>query len=874
VLLVIPAILFPMFFLGDLYWWLRDSGLGLDPRAPLSSSIKPFVPQVLGAGKIAQFRTVATLGVGYDLSLCAAAVSLYFWYSMLRPRHARRALPAGTSAGLVPGAAVLALLLAQPLRAGTILVEPRGSAGTLAEALTRASDGETILVRGGVHHGPLVVRKSVRLVGEGRPLIDGQGRGTVVRLEAPAAELRGFAIRSSGDVLAREDAGVLAAASGLRIEDNLFEDVLFGVNLRQAPRSVVRGNELHGKDLPVARRGDLIRLWYSDDVIVAANTTVGGRDTVLWYSKGLTVRDNRVQGGRYGLHFMYCHDASVAGNLLRDNSVGAFLMYSRRLRLRGNWIAGNRGPSGYGIGLKDMDDGQIAGNVLVGNKVGIFLEHACAAFADNLVADNDTGIVLFPSARGNRFEANTFVENGEQVVIEGSPGMMTTNLWRGNYWSDYRGYDADGDGKGDLAYRPARLFERLSDRNTALRLFADGPSARAIDFAARVFPIFEPKAKFADESPRMRPLPPPLVMAGLGASWLWPVLGGVLLIGPLALIAGRSFEPSGPVRGPRNRQPSAPGAAPACATPPSAPDPTAVPAVSVRGLTKRFGKVTAVEDLSFTVPHGETVALWGPNGAGKTTVLRCLLGLLPCQGSAHVLGQPCGPRGRASRQRLGYVPQEVRLHADQSVRDTVQFYARLRRVGPARVDALIHDWGLDDARRRPVSHLSGGMKQKLALVVALLSDPPVLLLDEPTSNLDARTRREFSELLERLKAAGKTLLFCTHRPSEVWKLADRVLVLERGRKVAEGPPEQVREHLLEPAHLGLTIAPGQGAAAAARLRAEGFVVQITGSRLWVEAPGGRKLEVLELLNHSGVRILDFDLETDREGAGATCGSEG
>jgi ABC-type multidrug transport system ATPase subunit len=218
--------------------------------------------------------------------------------------------------------------------------------------------------------------------------------------------------------------------------------------------------------------------------------------------------------------------------------------------------------------------------------------------------------------------------------------------------------------------------------------------------------------------------------------------------------------------------------------------------------------------------------------------------------------------------RLGYVPQEVRLHVDQSVRDTVRFYAGLRRVAPERVEQLLRDWGLEDFQRRPVGQLSGGMRQKLALVVAMLSDPPVLLLDEPTSNLDARTRREFGELLGRLKAAGKTLLFCTHRPSEVWKLADRVLVMERGRKVAEGPPEEVCEHLLEPAHLGLTVAEGQTADAAERLRGGGFIVQSTGSRLWVDAPAGRKVDALELLNRAGVRVLDFDLESERDAAGA------
>jgi nitrous oxidase accessory protein len=869
VLLVIPAILFPPLFLGDLYWWLRDSGLGLDPKAPLSSSIKPFVPQFLGAGKIGQFRTEASLGVGCYLSLFALAISVLFATMSLRPRRERQrsARAQDTGRNRLASAAVIACLFwVAPLWADTVVVQPTGSPRALADALDRASSGDTIVVQGGVHAGPLVVRKAVRLTGEGWPVLDGQGHGTVVRLEAPASELRGFVIRGSGDVLAREDAGVLAAAPDLRIEGNSFEDVLFGVYLRQAPRSLMRHNTLHGKDLPVARRGDLIRLWYSNDVTIDDNTTEGGRDVVLWYSNHLNIRGNRVRGGRYGLHFMYCHDATVVGNRLCENSVGAFLMYSRRLQLRGNWIADNRGPSGYGIGLKDMDDGHVLGNVLGGNKVGLFLEHANAAFENNLLADNDKGIVIFPSARGNRFEANTFVENGEQVAMEGYADTMTTNVWRGNFWSDYRGYDAGGDGTGDITYRPARLFERLSDRNPALRLFAESPSAQAIDFAARAFPIFAPKPKFTDDSPRMRPLPPPVVLASKSGAWQWPLVTSLLLFWPIALVVARSAPAGGlAARSRAPQQPDDTATATATGAPPSTMDIAPVPAISVRGLTKRFAKVTAVDDLSFEVRQGETVALWGRNGAGKTTVLRCVLGLFPFRGTAHVLGWPCGPRGRASRQRLGYVPQEVRLHADQTVRETVLFYARLRRVPPGRIDRLIREWGLDDVERRPVSHLSGGMKQKLALVVALLADPPVLLLDEPTSNLDAHTRGEFSELLGRLKAEGKTLLFCTHRPSEVWKLADRVVVLERGCKVAEGPPETVRAHLVQPAHLGLMIAAGQSTFAAARLRDSGFLVETSGSRIWVDAPAGRKLEAIELLNQAGVRILDFDLESERDG---------
>jgi nitrous oxidase accessory protein len=866
VILVIPVILFPPVFLFDLYWWLRDSGLHLDPKSPLSSSVKPFIPQVLGSGKIAQFRTDAWLGVGYYLCLFAAAAALVLacvrldplrrWRTATQERGAR-------SRVFALGAMMAGLLLARPLVAETLVVQPGGSPATIGEALARASAGDTIVVKGGVHRGPLRVAKAVRLVGEGRPIVDGQGHGTVVMLEAPGTELRGFTIRSSGIVLEREDVGVLAAASDQVIEDNIVEDVLFGIYVRHAPRTVVRRNQLWGKDLPLPRRGDLIRLWFSNDVTIEGNTTTGGRDVVLWYSNHLIIDNNRVSAGRYGLHFMYCDDARVAANQLHANLVGAFLMYSRRLQLRENWIAGNRGASGYGIGLKDMEDVAIAGNVLAANDVGIFLEHATGRFANNLIADNDKGMVIFPSAAGNRFEANSFLENREQVVIEGLAETMTTNVWRDNFWSDYRGYDIDGDGAGDLPYRPARLFERLADRQPALRMFADGPSAQAIDFASRVFPVFEPKPKFVDERPRMRPFPAPFALASTAGAWRWWVLGTLLPMGSLALVVGRAFGTDGPVRRRGASRPDQDGTLAASAPSPRSAIPETRMAISVCGLTKRFGKVTALDDLGFEVGQGETVALWGPNGAGKTTVLRCMLGLLPFQGTMHVLGQPCGPRGRASRQRIGYVPQEVRLHADQSVRDTVRFYARLRRVSMQRADQLIDDWGLKEFERRPVRQLSGGMKQKLALVVALLSDPPVLLLDEPTSNLDARTRAEFGNLLEALKAAGKTMLFCTHRQSEVFRLADRVIVLQKGLKVTQGSPEQVREHLLEPAQLCFTVPADQSATALERLRSGGFAVQGTGSRLWVEAPAGRKLEAIELLKCGGVRILDFDVETER-----------
>ncbi len=291
------------------------------------------------------------------------------------------------------------------------------------------------------------------------------------------------------------------------------------------------------------------------------------------------------------------------------------------------------------------------------------------------------------------------------------------------------------------------------------------------------------------------------------------------------------------------------------------------PAIAVSGLTKRFGSVLAIDDLSFEVRLGEAVALWGPNGAGKTTLLKCLLGLVRCEGTAHVCGIACGPRSKAARRLLGYVPQEIHLHPDQTVREAVTFYARLRKTPQARIDGLLPEWNLSDVEDRPVRFLSGGMKQKLALVIALLSDPPVLLLDEPTSNLDMQTRQELDELLGRLKKAGKTLLFCSHRASEVWRLADRVLILERGRKVVEGPPDTLRHKLAKPAILCLSVPPERSSEATDVLVAAGFRASSHAGEVRMEVPPGRRLEPIELLRRAGVVVLDFDLETDqRNGA--------
>jgi nitrous oxidase accessory protein len=680
--------------------------------------------------------------------------------------------------------------------------EVRGPAA-LQEWISSAPPGAILRVPPGVYHGPIVIDKPLTLLGDGQAVLDGLGRGTVVHIIAPDVTVRGFVIKNSGRSLAHEDSGILVEAPRARIEENELSDVLFGIYLKNAPGSIIRANRVRGLDVPEAERGDALRLWYSSDVLIEGNQTYNARDAIIWYSARVTVRANRFQGGRYGVHLMYCKEITIESNLLSKNFVGVYAMYTQNLTLRQNLSLGHRGPSGYGIGLKDTDNAQIVENVIADNSVGAFIDNSpsesnsSVLFRRNLFAYNETAVLMFPSVRGDVFTENSFIENFEQVGIAGG-GEPHGNSWTQNYWGDYLGYDADNDGIGDLVYKSERLFEHLIDRHPQLRLFLYSPAIQALEFAARALPIFKPQPKLTDPRPLMAPLLPTLALGRLEAHESAPV--GVIgaLLGALGVIFGFGW---GFLRRPSAKSPSPPA-------PPPSPQPspqaerervrsgegsTGVrglegweygnPMIVVRGLTKRFGPVTAVEDLSFTVEAGEAVALWGPNGAGKSTVLHCLLGIVRYDGTIELGG--CDPHrhGKAARRLVGFVPQQIYLPEDFTVREVVDFFARLKGASPETIPAVLERLGLAAHAEKRVGTLSGGMKQRVALAVALLGDPPILLLDEPTASLDAQSRRDFLYLLGELKRSGKTLLFSSHRQDEILSLADRVLILEQGRLV-------------------------------------------------------------------------------------------
>ncbi len=757
-----------------------------------------------------------------------------------------------------------------------LVVSPSGPFSTIQAALVEAQEGDTVQVHPGVYAGPVVIDKPVTLEGIDFPVIDNRGRGTVVTLAAPGAVLRGFHVRGSGSEPDRDHSGIAIFAPRTVAENNRLTDVLFGIFVSKASDVIVRGNEVTSKpEYDVARKGDAIRLWFSPRVIVEKNRVYQARDLVIWYSSDVQILENVIERGRYGIHLMYCDRSQINRNQLVDNSVGIYTMYSNNVSMQENLIRGQRGPSGYALGFKDADNIEVLRNVLVDNRAAIYMDgtpftpQGYSRFRDNIFAFNDVGVIVLPAVRGNTFGSNTFWENIEQVSVQGG-GSLGVNRWEGNYWSDYAGFDANGDGLGDLPYRAEQFFEGLTDREPALRALIYSPAQQAIAFAATAFPIVRPRPKFADPAPLVQPASIPAFAAQPAGNSAYLATAGLMLLalsGFLGWLAlgqeKRPAEPKGTNERPAASRRAADSTTTFRTTIPAAPltssSPNA-PALVVDSVSKRYGQVKALDKVSFIVPAGESIALWGPNGAGKTTLLKAILGLISFEGHIEVNGQDVRRTPKLARRSIGYVPQEAVFY-DLTVQATVGFYAHLKSVALTRAAALLSRVGLDEHLAKPVPALSGGLKQRLALAIALLADPPVLLLDEPTANLDSQARRDYLDLLAALHHEGKSIVFASHRLEEIESLADRVLLIQDGRLVENLTAEDLRVRSGRQVQMTLWIPRAERDRALACLSSLGWDACANGrGTVVIRVNSGDKLLPLSALSGQGIPVLDLSIE--------------
>ena len=285
--------------------------------------------------------------------------------------------------------------------------------------------------------------------------------------------------------------------------------------------------------------------------------------------------------------------------------------------------------------------------------------------------------------------------------------------------------------------------------------------------------------------------------------------------------------------------------------------------VTFREFSKQFGSVQAVRSLSTSVGAGEVVALLGPNGSGKTTSIKAAAGLIWPTTGAVLLGEP----GRlatnpAAREVCSFLPQRVSFPEALTGREVVDFYGALRGGTPARATEIMRLTALNGAGARPVGTYSGGMRQRLALAVAMLPEAPVLLLDEPTASLDPEGLQMFYGLIDRRRRHGQTVLFSSHQMGDVERLADRFLVLVNGSLAASFTADELADRLAARGVMRLTL-DRLPDGLLDRLRAVAPQATWTGSQLDVPAAPAARLAVLDLVRGAGLEIRGLTSEEGR-----------
>ncbi len=276
--------------------------------------------------------------------------------------------------------------------------------------------------------------------------------------------------------------------------------------------------------------------------------------------------------------------------------------------------------------------------------------------------------------------------------------------------------------------------------------------------------------------------------------------------------------------------------------------------LKISALTKRFAEVAALSDVSLTVAAGERVALLGHNGAGKSTMMKIILGLIPAtSGQVGVCG--AAPGSAEARRQVAYLPENAAFHPALTGLEQMRHYLSLRGESPSKAMELLEQVGLGHAASRRIGTYSKGMRQRVGLAQTLIGHPRLLVLDEPTSGLDPVSRRDFYALLDGLAARGASILLSSHALTEVEARTDRILILSKGRMVAEGSLADLRRRADLPGLL--QVIPREGAAEAvaaalpgAELRADGLVLS---------CGQGEKLAMLARIAGLGDLVADLDV---------------
>jgi nitrous oxidase accessory protein len=382
---------------------------------------------------------------------------------------------------------------------------------SLQAALDAASPGAVFRLAPGVYPGPVIIRHPVTLWGPSGAIIRSTGEGRTVLVESDNAAIEGLTVDGSGDRYDKTDSAVYVRGRNDTVRGVTIRNALYGIVIDSSEGLTVEDNHIVGNPAtPLGIRGDAIRCWGVRNSLIAGNVIENSRDLIVWFSPRVRVVGNFVRNGRYGTHFMYSNGGVVEDNRYLNDVVGVFVMYSDDIRIARNLFAGNLESDGFGVGGKESGNLTLEDNRFIRDHVGVYFD-TCPFHpnqTDRLLRNRfmfcDTAMVFLSSETNNEFEDNTLSDNLVQVRVESRGDLMRTR-WRRNYFDDYRGYDLNGDGFGDVPYELRSLSGTLIESHPNLTFFRGTVALDALDTISEMFPLFKPRPLLVDPMPRMEP---------------------------------------------------------------------------------------------------------------------------------------------------------------------------------------------------------------------------------------------------------------------------------------------------------------------------------------------------------------------------------
>jgi nitrous oxidase accessory protein len=402
--------------------------------------------------------------------------------------------------------------MAVPLGAAEVALAPGAD---LQQAATDAAAGDILVLRPGVHRGPLVIDKPLTVRGEPGAIVEGPGRGSVITLTAPDVRIEALTIRGSGTDVPAMDSGILATKTAQRavIVGNHLDRNLFGVYLHGAADSLVKGNRIRGRqDLRLSEAGNGVLIWNAPGAAVIGNDIREVRDGIFVnVSKRNVFKDNTFGEVRFAIHYMYTHDSKVIGNRSEGNHVAWAIMYSERLEIRDNVSINDRD---HGLMLNYTNRSEVTGNVVKGgHEKCLFIYNAHRNHIEgNWFEGCPIGIHFTAGSEGNTVTGNAFIGNRTQAKYVGTRLVEWTHEGRGNYWSDNAAFDLDGDGLADRPFRPNDMMDEVLWRYPQAKVLLNSPAVDMLRLAQSRFPALYPGG-VVDTAPLMAP---PRVPAGGG----------------------------------------------------------------------------------------------------------------------------------------------------------------------------------------------------------------------------------------------------------------------------------------------------------------------------------------------------------------------